>query len=472
MRFTKFLLLITAVLILNTAAQAQRRPNPDAVPSEILITEFRPSGPNGAKDEYVELYNNTNETLDITGHTIYLYDGDGRTLFISPTSGATSGFAVIPPRGFYLIANFNRSNANATDRYSLNGYAVPNFSTEDLGADVDYFRNAAALPDPGNDAGVRISGLGFGTPDILNGGTFFDRVGFQGREQFAEPFDLVEGTPFNLPTSLPSPAPQYAMVRRFVGGRPVDTNNNVNDFVLVSSAVPVNGFSRMETNGTFPVTPILGAPGPQNTTSPYRGVSNPILAALLDTTRAPNASPNVDRYVNEIGPNASVGTLAFRRRITNSAATDLTNLRFRFTNITTLNTPNQTDGAPQADGRALSSGGRTGIMRTGSDGTQSAVTFTPLILDTPPSSSADGSGGGLNSTLRVVPQNGVTSLGSRSSLDVEFLFGINSPRGTIFRFAVLVETLPAAGATPSSTTAEASSVKPESKTRTGSRIKR
>lgn len=449
--------------------QAQRRPNPDAVPAEILITEFRPSGPNGVRDEYVELYNNTNEALDITRHTIYLFDGDGRTLFITPDSDTTSGFAVIPPRGFYLIANFNRANANATDRYSLNGYAVPNFSTEDLGADVDYFRNAASLPDPGNESGVRISGLGFGTPDLLNGGTFFDRIGFEGREQFREPFNLVEGTPFNLPTSLPSPVPQYAVVRRFVGGVPVDTNDNANDFVLVSTVV--SGFSRTETNGTFPVTPILGAPGPQSLTSPYRGVSNPILAALLDTTQAANASPNVDRYVNEIGPNASVGTLAFRRRITNAALTNLTNLRFRFSNITTLNTPNQTGGAPQADGRVLSSGGRTGIMRTGSDGTQSAVTFTPMILDTPPSSSADGSGGGLNSTLRVIPQDGVTSLGSRSSLDLEFLFGINSQRGTIFRFAVIVETLPAAGATPSSTTVNASSVNPESKAR-GSRIKR
>ncbi len=471
MRLTKFVLFIIALLSLNTAIYAQRRPNPDAAQAEILITEFRPSGPNGTRDEYVELYNNTNQALDITGYTIYSFDGDGRTLFIAPLQSNTSGFAVIPPRGFYLIANFSRSNTAATDRYSLYDYAVPNFSMEDRGANVDYFRNASALPDPGGDSGFRIAGVGFGTPDIQNGGTFFDTLGFQGRMQFGEPLNLGEGNLFNLPTSLPSPAPQYAVVRRVVNGVPVDTNDNASDFVLVSSSVPANGFSRTETNGTFPVTPILGAPGPQSTTSPYRGISNPILPALLDPTRAANVSPNVDRYVNETGLNAPMGTLAFRRRFTNTER-EVTNVRFRFTNLTTLNTPNQTGGAPQADGRVLSSGGRTGITRTENGGTQSAVTLTPMILDAPPSNTTEGNGGGLNSTLRLVPQNGIVSLGSGSSLDVEFLFGINSPSGAIFRFAAIVETLPAAGATTTSMIVGGASIKPNSKSRTDSRTKR
>lgn len=465
MRLTKFILLIIVVSSLNTAIQAQRRPNPNAAQAEVLITEFRPSGPNGIRDEYVELYNNTNEALDITGYTIYSYDGDPRTLFIAPVQGnVTSGFAVIPPRGFYLIANFNRSNTSADNRYSLYDYAVPNFSTEDRGADVDYFRNSSALPDPGNDTGARITGLAFGNPDVQTDTVFFDSIGFQGRMQFGEPFNLGEGTLINLPTSLPSPAPQYALVRRFVNGRPVDTNNNANDFVLVSTVV--DGFSRTEADGSFPVTPVLGAPGPQSTTSPYRGVSNPILAALLDTTKAANESPNVDRYVDEIGPNASVGTLAFRRRITNAEQRDVTNLRFRFVNLTTLNSENQTGSVPQADGRVLSSGGRTGIRRTGA---QSDVIFTPMILDAPPSSTANG---GLNSTLRVIPQDGITSFGAGASRDVEFLFGINSPRGTRFRFAVIVETLPAVGVTPSTTAVESSSVKLKSKARTTLRNKR
>lgn len=469
MRLTKFILLIITLLSLNTAIQAQRRPNPDAAQAEVLITEFRPSGPNGTRDEYIELYNNTNVALDITGYTIYSFDGDGRTLFIAPIRGdVTSGFAVIPPRGFYLIANFSRSNTSATDRYSLYNYAVPNFSVEDRGANVDYFRNSSATPDPGNDV-FRIAGVGFGTPDIPNSGTFFDTLGFQGRMQFGEPLNLGEGNLFNLPTSLPSPAPQYAVVRRFAGGVPIDTNDNANDFVLVSAA-SVNGFSRTEINGTFPVTAILGAPGPQSTTSPYRGVSNPILPGLLDPTRAANASPNVDRYLNEVGPNASMGTLAFRRRITNTER-EVTNVRFRFVNLTTLNSPNQTGGAPQADGRVLSSGGRTGITRTESDGTQSAVTLTRMTLDAPPSNTADGNGGGLNSTLQVVPQDGVISLGSGSSLDVEFLFGINSPRAT-FRFAAIIETLPVSGTIPSGAAVGASSVNSASKARTGSRIKR
>ena len=71
--------------------------------SPLIITEFRFRGPNGANDEFVEIYNNSD-----TDHTVTASDGssgyalvaaDGNARFVIPNG------TVIPARGHYLGVN-------------------------------------------------------------------------------------------------------------------------------------------------------------------------------------------------------------------------------------------------------------------------------------------------------------------------------------------------------------------------------
>src|SRR5215467_12157991 len=71
--------------------------------SPLIISEFRFRGPNGANDEFIEIYNNTD-----TDHTVASSDGssgyalaasDGVTRFVIPNG------TVIPARGHFLGVN-------------------------------------------------------------------------------------------------------------------------------------------------------------------------------------------------------------------------------------------------------------------------------------------------------------------------------------------------------------------------------
>ena len=87
--------------------------------SPLIVSEFRLRGPNGANDEFIEIYNNTD-----TAHTVTATDGssgygvfaaDGVLRFFIPNG------TVIPARGHYLGAN--------SAGYSLSNYPAGNSTT-------------------------------------------------------------------------------------------------------------------------------------------------------------------------------------------------------------------------------------------------------------------------------------------------------------------------------------------------------
>jgi len=87
--------------------------------SPLIISEFRFRGPNGANDEFVEIYNNTD-----ADHTVLASDGssgyalvasDGNARFVIPNG------TVIPARGHYLGVN--------SVAYSLASYPAGNGAT-------------------------------------------------------------------------------------------------------------------------------------------------------------------------------------------------------------------------------------------------------------------------------------------------------------------------------------------------------
>jgi hypothetical protein len=201
-----------------TAASTLTEPQP--ANGAVLISEFRFSGAT-SDDEFIELYNNTDAPVDISGYKLDALAGLTITL---------SANTVIPARGHFLIAH-------ATG-YTLAAYAA---------ADGAY---AFDLP----------AQTGLVLLDQSN--NVVDAVGFNSTS-----------TPYREGNGLAAVGDlgQYSFARKLTSGVPQDTGDNAADFALV--APDPSTFNN--------ATPLLGAPGPENLSSPIQRNAT-IKAALPD----------------------------------------------------------------------------------------------------------------------------------------------------------------------------------------------
>ena len=354
----------------------------------LIISEFRLRGPNGSNDEYLELYNNTD-----TGITICTADGSSGWAVVSSdgiTRFVVGSGTMIPARAHYLAV---------AGGYSLSGYS---------GSTPGNLTYASDIPDN--------SGLALFNTANSNNFTLanrFDAVGFTSSSTLYR-----EGAGVAL---VGSSTGQYCFMRKLNYGTPQDTGDNPTDFTFVATDGGVYGS----------LVAILGAPGPENLSSPItRNATLPV--ALLDPAVGASVAPNRVRDATAVGPNAAAGTLSIRRTITNNTGSNVTRLRFRVTDITTLNTAGYSPGGPQADIRVLSSSDFTATITGGQP-----ILVRGTTLETPP---AQAMGGGLHSTLAV----GVISLSQPlvpgQTISVQWLLGIQQSGS--FRFYVNVEALP------------------------------
>jgi len=382
---------------------------------QLLISEFRFRGPtynagggvDGSRDEFVELYNNTDAPLTVSttdgsgGWSVAALSSDGMSAVPLVT---IAGGTVIPPRAHYLVANSADPINPATGGYSLSAYAAP---------------DQLYLPDIADNSGVAV--FTTATPANYSTGNRLDAAGFSGTTgATAELFR--EGAGLASPGANDG---EYAFVRKLVSGFPQDTDVNADDFNFVSTDGGSYGGVQSQ----------LGAPAPENKpTSPVQR-NGVVKASLINGTVSSAAPPNRVRsgQIQPGVPNA-YGTLSIQRRFKNTLSVPITRLRFRVVDITTLNTP--VASAPQADLRVLSS---TGVV-TNSQGDE-VVTVEGLTLETPP---AQPNGGGLNSSLTVIPPGGALAPGA--TIDVQFLLGVQEQGN--FRFLVNVEALPGPSTTP------------------------
>jgi hypothetical protein len=355
-------------------------------PGSVLISEFRFNGPNGTADEFVELYNNSDSAVSLNGWTI-----------AAPGGSVVSGLnGTVPARGHYLVAPSN---------YSVSGY--PAGATTTATPDTTY--TAPAFPD---DGGAQLKD---------NNGNVVDSVGFSS----------TNGTGFREGAGLsqangvaPGSSDQYSFVRKMTSGIPQDTNDNAADFLLVSTTGAVGG-----------TVAILGAPGPETTQSPIQR-NAVVKASLIDNCNGigfpGSGCQNRVRNGAATNPtNAAAGTLSFRRKFTNTGTQDVTHLRFRVVDITTLNSPGYAPNNGQADLRLLSSTDET--VTPSNPFVPGDVSVKGTTLETPP---AQPLGGGLNSSVVV---NLTQPLHQGDSISVQFLVGVQQ-NGT-YRFFVNVEAL-------------------------------
>lgn len=356
----------------------------------VLISELRTSGPAGTEDEFVELYNNTDASIDISGWAIAT---TGATCGVPNVVAIIPAATMIPARGHYLITG--------------TAYSLP------VTGDLTMIAPAAIE----NDANVGL----FDTSSVANFSTTTrrDAVGF-GSNTAGNCALLLEGA--TLPTAGGSTS-EYSFARKLNTGLPKDTNDNAADFILVSTtpAVPVGSS----------LTPILGAPGAENAAAPIQRNAT-IKSSLIDPTVASTAPPNrVRSSFGANATNAAFGTLSIQRRFKNTLGVAVSRLRFRVVDLTTIN--NRTPG--EADLRVLSS---TGVVINSAGDT--VATVNGLTLEAP----VQPNGGGLSSTLTVVLPGG--GLAPGNTIDVQFLLGVQE--NGQFSFFVNVEALPGLGTIP------------------------
>jgi hypothetical protein len=231
----------------------------------------------------------------------------------------------------------------------------------------------------------------------------FDAVGFEGA---GLPFREGNGL---LPQDGVTADAEHSFVRNQGSGRPADTGDNRADFTLVAAnpSLIANGVAT------------LGAPGPENRTGLVSRNSGfavgvpPGVASSLRTT-SPAAT------------NGDLGTLSLRRRFTNNTGQALAKLRFRVTEVPTLN--GRLVYGSQAEMRVLDAQ-LTGLSGSGLKATTVEATPSHPL------------GGGMNTGLLV---NGSLTLSqplqNGQSVDVEFLLGVM--KGGSYQFILVVEGAP------------------------------
>lgn len=356
---------------------------PQTTAGQLVISEFRLSGPNGADDEFIELYNTTGTRL-----TIQAAD-DSSGLGVAASDGLTRctipNGTVIPVNGHYLCANANALLSVEADNVYETGIAD--------NAGIAIFNNSTG-------------GLSYGLANRI------DAVGSTSEANAV--YREGSGYPPISANTL-----NYSFVRDMrQAGRPKDTNDNAADFIFIDPTA---------TNVGAGAT--LGAPGPEDIASP-RQQNDAFPANLIAPCVANSSAPNrVRDLTSDSENNSSFGTLSIRRVITNNSVNEITRLRFRIIDITTAPAPKGI-----ADLRVLSS----------SDSTEADpcnpgnfIDLVGLTLETPPTQSL---GGGLNSTLAAGIVNLETPLQPNSSITVNFLLGVQQTGQ--FRFFVNIEALP------------------------------
>ncbi|HEU4595350.1 MAG TPA: hypothetical protein VFS10_09425 [Pyrinomonadaceae bacterium] len=398
-----------AYLITNVSSSAQV---PTALPGQVIISELRFRGPEGLRDEYIELYNNTDSLICVQasdtspGWAVAISGLNAAGQPITGNAFTIPNGTCIPARGHLLGAN------NEVGGYSLSGYPAASPSptgtpapspTPFVGTTPDRTFLVADVPD-----GVGVALFTTTSTINQNAATRLDAFGFTN-----SPALFKEGNGFPV---VPAVGTEHALYRDLrPGGFHKDTNDNASDFLFVQTSTSIQ-------------PTLLGAPGPENLSSPI--VNNNLTGNLLDPARTSSQSPNRERNLQPV-PNGDFGTLVIRRTITNNTGLPVTRLRFRVINITGPGTENTCGGTLCADVRALSSSDGTATLSN-----QTVVPVRGVRLEEPPSQP---NGGGFNSSVSADFITLTTPLAPGQSVNVQFTLGVM--RTGTFRHILSIEAL-------------------------------
>jgi hypothetical protein len=379
-----------------------------------VISEFRLRGPNGVNDEFIEIYNDsaadhTVAAISGTGYGIAASDGILRCTIPNGT--------VIPARGHFLCTN--------SVGYSYSAYPSGNGTTAT--GDATYAVDIA------DNAGIAL----FNNNIVANFSVAnrFDAVGSTSEADttYKEGTGYPALTPFSIEYSWSRDECGKQGINTSFGACPsggllLDTDNNAADFIF------------NDTNGTSAGGgQRLGAPGPQNLSSPIHGGGSFSEASLDPCGALEGGSANFARDFTSVpAQNSTFGTIDVRRTFTNHTGAPVTRLRYRIVDLTTFPAP-----SGFADLRPLTSADTVVTVDRapcGAGTSNVTVTGTTLDVDNTAPSTGQPNGGGWNSSWSSNSVTLGTPLANGASIDVRFLMGLQQTGR--FKLGLLVETLP------------------------------
>jgi hypothetical protein len=380
-----------------------------AAQAQLVISEFRVRGPNGANDEFIELLNNSGADHTVagggTGYAVAASNGVARCVIPNGT--------VIPNRGHYLCVN--------SVGYSLASYPAGNGTTAT--GDATYTTD---IPD---NAGIAIFNTSTAVDFTL--ANRLDAVGStsEANTLYKEGTGYPALTPFSIDYSFyrdkcgkGGSITTFGPCPTAPGGNAIDTNNNAADFVFV------------DTNGTSAgAGQRLGAPSPENLSSPIERNAS-FTTDLLDTCVDAASPPNrVRDFTSDPANNSTFGTLDIRRTVTNNTGGNVTRLRYSIIDLTTFPAPSGiSDLRPRTSTAVVVT-----VDRPPCGSGTSNVTVQGTTLEQPPSQP---NGGGFGSTLSSGTVTLATPIANGASLDIRFLLGIQQTGA--FKIHVNLEALP------------------------------
>ena len=345
----------------------------------LIISELRASGPSGANDEFIEIYNNSAANV-----TVNAADGsagfavaasDGVTRFVIPNG------TVIRARAHYLGVN---SGANG---YSLAAYPAGSGTTAT--GDATYTNGFA------DNAGVALFQTANAAHFTL--ANRLDAIGSASEPNalYREGAGYVPLTTFNLEGSLFRAAGN--------DGFPTDSDNNAADVRFADVAGTLNGGVQQ-----------LGAPSPQNLSSPIALGGHTLTPhSLLDATphSCIGCIPNRYRiYAADPSGNGPGGSIFLRRTFTNTTGANITRLRFRIDRLEPRNS------LTHPTLRALSADSQ--LLQFDDD---SELVVHGTTLEAPP---GQPSGGGVGSSLEARGISAANPLPPGASWPVVFHLGL------------------------------------------------
>ncbi len=203
-----------------------------AATTHIVISQIQTAGStrtNKAHQEFVELYNPTDDAVDLTGWRLAKKTATGSavTTLVSSMSG------VMNPHAYFLVAD-------------------PLYTSSSVTPDSVYSTNTGSIAD--NNTVILFSDNGKTRVDTVGMGTALDSETTDASNPAADQ-SIVRKASVNstAATLLPGGPEEYA-------GNGYDSDNNANDFVLFTSAMPRN-------STTPAATPII-SPTPTSTLTP------------------------------------------------------------------------------------------------------------------------------------------------------------------------------------------------------------
>jgi hypothetical protein len=251
-RFITFLILsILCVSLLHVLLS----PAPvRSIGGNVVISEVQITGPGSANNEFVELYNPSDTTVDLTGWRLSRRSASATaaaSILVSSLSGT------INPYSYYLIAHPSASASGISDRlYSATGSGIAVNNTVRL-----YSDNGITLIDK----------VGIGTAGDVETSAFSTNPGS------GESIERKACVTSTAQTLLGGGSDEFS-------GNALDTNNNSTDFVLQNVSHPQNSQSA-------PEVPLCGSaptPSPSPTATPDPTVEP---TATPEPTPSPSPTP-------------------------------------------------------------------------------------------------------------------------------------------------------------------------------------